>query len=253
MKIVIIEDEKLAATDLADTIKQVVPDAEVCVFLHSVKSAIEWFRSNDRYDLVFSDIQLGDGQCFEIYKSVDIKVPIIFCTAFDEFALKAFKTNGIDYILKPFDKASIAAAFEKYYALKESLSGQMVKIDQIMNLFERRSNAAHNSVLVFRQDKILPLRFRDIALFYIDNEVTHLQTFTKEQFTINKTIENLEEMAPEFFFRINRQYLVNREAIKEASQYFARKLSLTLTIPFHETVTVSKNRVSDFLNWLTRF
>jgi DNA-binding LytR/AlgR family response regulator len=115
----------------------------------------------------------------------------------------------------------------------------------------QQKRPAQGSVLVYKQDKILPVRFDDIALFYIENEITHLITFDQKRYTINKTIENIEEIASYDFFRVNRQFLVHRRAIKEASHYFARKLLLTLSIPFQETITVSKNKISDFLNWLS--
>ena len=124
MKITIIEDEKLTAADLAETISEILPEAEIMALLHSVHSAITWFREHEQPDLIFSDVQLGDGLCFEIFKAVSITTPVIFCTAYDEYALKAFDTNGIDYILKPFDKSSVEAAINKYHNLKNTFAGQ---------------------------------------------------------------------------------------------------------------------------------
>ncbi len=253
MKIVIIEDEKLTAADLAETIQSVQPDARIVAILYSVSSAVNWFRNNEPPDLIFSDIQLGDGLSFEIFKTVPTDSPVIFCTAYDEYALKAFDTNGIDYLLKPFDRQSIEAALRKYDRLKNKFITNMENLGQIIQLFENKRKAGTGSVLVYKQDKIVPVRFEDIALFYIENEITYLLTFDHKLYTINKTIEKVEETAPDDFFRVNRQYLVNRKAIKEASQYFARKLSLTLTVPYKETITVSKNRVSGFLNWLSSY
>ncbi len=251
MKIVIIEDEKLNAHDLAETISEIVPEAELSAMLYSVKSAIRWFQENEPPDLIFSDIQLGDGLCFEIFKTVSFDTPVIFCTAYDEYALKAFDANGIDYILKPFDKSSIETAFQKYNNLKKRFAGASGNLDEIIRIFENQRQHVKSSILVYRQDKILPVRFSDIALFYIENEITHLITFDNTRYTVNKTIEKIEMIAPGYFFRVNRQFLVHRDAIKEASQYFARKLSLSFTIPFRETVTVSKTRVGAFLDWLS--
>lgn len=251
MRIVIIEDEELMAEDLADTILKVVPNATILTILDSVHSATSWFQENEQPDLIFSDIQLGDGLSFEIFKTIPDHAPVIFCTAFDEYALKAFDANGIDYLLKPFDEKAIEESYQKYIRLKDKLSGNVANLDQIINLFESKMKQSKSSVLVYKQDKIFPIRFEDVAVFYIENEMTHLLTFDNKRYTVNQTIEKLEAGTPNTFFRVNRQFLVNRKAIKEATQYFARKLSLHLTIPFEETITVSKNRVSDFLNWLS--
>jgi two-component system, LytTR family, response regulator LytT len=251
MKIVIIEDEKLTADDLSDTILKIVPDAHIIAFLDSVSSAITWFQKNEQPDLIFSDIQLGDGLCFEIFKTVSVNTPVIFCTAYDEYAIKAFTANGIDYILKPFDATTIEEAFQKYNMLKNKFTGSAASLDQIIRLFENKKKPSKGSVLVYKQDKILPVRLDDIALFYIENEITHLITFDNKQYTINQTIEKIEEISSDYFYRVNRQFLINRKAIREASQYFARKLSLTLTVPYKDTITVSKNKVPGFLNWLS--
>jgi two-component system, LytTR family, response regulator LytT len=251
MKIVIIEDEKLTADDLVETIIKIVPDAKIISVLHSVSTAISWFLKNEDPDLIFSDIQLGDGLSFEIFKKISTTAPVIFCTAYDEYALKAFDANGIDYILKPFDESTIEAAFNKYNNLKNKFSENGPTLDKIIRLFENKKKHTQSSILVYHKDKIVPVRLEDIALFYIENENTHLITFDQKSYTINKTIEEMEKISSIDFFRVNRQFLVNRMAVKEASQYFARKLSLTLTIPFNETITVSKLKVPEFLNWLS--
>ncbi|MBN1415723.1 MAG: response regulator transcription factor [Bacteroidales bacterium] len=251
MRIVIIEDEKLTATNLAETILTVVPDARITAILSSVQSAVSWFQENEQPDLIFSDIQLGDGLCFDIFKTTSIHAPVIFCTAYDEYALKAFDANGIDYILKPFDKTTIAEAFQKYHQLKDSFTGNIANLEKIIQFIENKKKQSKGSVLVYKQDKIIPVRLEDIALFYVDNEITRLITFDHKTYTINKTLEKVEEISPDDFFRVNRQFLINHKAIKEASQYFGRKLSLTLTVPFTEKITVSKNKVAGFLNWLS--
>ena len=251
MKIVIIEDEKLTADDLAETILKIVPDAKIISVLHSVSTAISWFLKNEHPDLIFSDIQLGDGLSFEIFKKISTNVPVIFCTAYDEYALKAFDANGIHYILKPFDKLSIETAFNIYNKFKNKFSENSSNLDNIIRLFENKKKHSQSSVLVYHKDKIVPVRLEDIALFYIENEITYLLTFAQKSYTIRKTIEEIEKISSDDFFRVNRQFIVNRKAIKEAAQYFARKLSLTLTIPFKETITVSKLKVPEFLDWLS--
>ena len=251
MKIVIIEDEQLTADDQAETILKVSPGAQIIARLSSVKDAVAWFRKNEQPDLIFSDIQLGDGLCFEIFRKHPVTTPVIFCTAFDEYALTAFKAHGIDYILKPFDEQTIAGALTRYKELERKFLGNNKQIETILQLFENRKNQKQGSVLVYHKDKILPIKLQDIALFYLEHEITYIITFGQKTFTISKSLEELEEIAGNSFYRANRQYLVNRKAIKEASQYFARKLSIALSIPFIETITVSKVKVPDFLNWLS--
>jgi two-component system, LytTR family, response regulator LytT len=250
MRIVIIEDEAFTADDLADTIRKLVPGVEISAVLRSVKESVAWFRVNEHPDLIFSDIQLGDGLCFEIFKTVMVDSVIIFCTAYDSYALQAFGANGIDYILKPFDESGINEAFKKYNKLKEKFANGATNFDQIIRMLADKKKQVKGSILVYKQDKILPVRVEDIALFYIENEVTCLLTFDEKKFTVNKTIEEIEKSTSEDFFRINRQCHVNRHAIKEASQYFARKLTLTLTIPFKDQLVVSKLKVPAFLSWL---
>jgi DNA-binding LytR/AlgR family response regulator len=252
MKIVIIEDEQLTADDLSETILKVSPEVQIIARLSSVKDAVAWFRKYEQPDLIFSDIQLGDGLCFEIFRKHPITTPVIFCTAFDEYALTAFKAHGIDYILKPFDEQTIAGALTRYKELERKFLGNNKQIETILQLFENRKNQKQGSVLVYHKDKILPIKLQDIALFYLEHEITYIITFGPKTFTISKSLEELEEIAGNSFYRANRQYLINRKAIKEASQYFARKLSIALSIPFSETITVSKVKVPDFLNWLSR-
>lgn len=252
MKIVIIEDELLTAEDLKNTILDIEPDARVIAILSSIKEAVSYFQKNEKPDLIFSDIQLGDGLSFEIFKNISITTPVIFCTAYDEYALTAFKANGIDYILKPYNKKTIVEALVKYNQLKNNFSNNSAQYKSILNLFDNlQAKKKQVSVLVNYKDKIVPIRINEIALFYIELEVTHLITFEQKQYSINKTIEELEKLVGDDFYRTNRQFLINRKTIKDASQYFARKLSLSLIIPFNEQIIVSKEKSKDFLNWLS--
>jgi two-component system response regulator LytT len=252
MRIVIIEDEKLTADDLAETILGVCPDASILAVLGSVRESISWFGENTAPDLVFSDIQLGDGISFEIFKSITQRMPVIFCTAYDEYALHAFKANGIDYVLKPFSRATITTALEKYRELKGAFSAEGMSYKELLPLFENRQSPVQGAVLVYQKDKILPVRISDIALIYLEHEVTHLITADRKTYSVNKTLEEMEMLCGSGFYRANRQFLVNRTAVKEASQYFSRKLSLTLHVPFGETITISKEKTAEFLSWLSR-
>jgi two-component system, LytTR family, response regulator LytT len=250
MKVAIIEDEILTAEDLADIIARIAPEAEVIALLHSVKEATEWLGKNVT-DLIFCDIQLGDGLCFEIFKTVTIDSPVIFCTAYDTYALKAFKANGIDYILKPYDESDISNSLAKFNKLRNNVASANNSIERIIEVFEKRKKEKMGSVLVYRQDKILPVSINEIALFFIENEIVYLQTFDNKKYSINKTIDELEKTTSDDFFRVNRQIYLNRKAIKEVSQYFARKLSISLTIAFGSKVIVSKQKSTAFIEWLS--
>jgi len=253
MKVVIIEDEVLTANDLAGTIARCDPDSEITVILKSVKEAVAWFNKNKEPDLIFSDIQLGDGLSFEIFKAVPVSAPVIFCTAFDEYALNAFRANGIDYILKPFTKKTVSEALNRYNRLKQSLSRDSSVYGTVAELLEKRDVPQDVSILVYFKDKILPVQANDIALFFIDKDIATIVTFNQKIYSISKSLDELEKLVGNHFFRVNRKVLIHRKAIKDASQFFHRKLLVNLSIPFtpKEHITVSKLRVRDFLNWLS--
>jgi len=250
MNIVIIEDERITADELAGTINNLEPEAKIVTILSSVKTAVAYFQKNESPDLIFSDVQLGDGLSFEIFKAVKISAPVIFCTAYDEYALNAFKTNGIDYILKPSTSQTIADALAKYRSLRETFGGKIQRYDSILDALIKRESSKYASILVYHKEKILPVKMDEIALFYIDNEVTYLLTFASQKYVAGKTLEELEQLSGSNFFRINRQYLVNRKAVIDASRYFLRKLSVNLSIPYKEKILVSKEKTPQFLNWL---
>ncbi|MBC3539357.1 LytR/AlgR family response regulator transcription factor [Rufibacter sediminis] len=250
MKIVIIEDEPLTAEDLADTLLEVEPGAQIVAVLASVKAATAYFRENPQPDLIFSDIQLGDGLSFEIFQNVEITRPVVFCTAYNEYALDAFKANGIDYILKPFNQATIQKTLQKYKQLQGNHAAEKSDYHALMQLLDARLVQKPQSVLVFQRDKIIPLPLDQMAVCYSQNLVTHAITFDQRKFTLNQNMEEMEAICGQQFFRANRQFLVHYKAIKEASQYFGRKLAITLTIPFTEEIIISKAKSPLFLTWL---
>jgi two-component system response regulator LytT len=253
MNIVIIEDERIVADDMERSIMQLVDEPVSIAKLHSVKEAIGYFKDAPSTDLIFSDIQLGDGLSFEIFIAVNITVPVIFCTAYDEYALDAFKANGIDYILKPFTGQILQGALQRYSQLKKAFSTeQPPHYDTLLQLLSRPETQKSSSVLVYHQDKIIPVRLEDIALFYLANEVTHLLTFSGKTYYPNKNLDELEKISGNSFFRANRQFLVCRKAITDVSNFFSRKLSVNLNIPFADKVIVSKGKAPQFLNWLTK-
>lgn len=252
MRVVIIEDEVLTAEDLKESIQQLDNTVKVVAVLKSVKEAVTYFQQNDMPDLIFSDIQLGDGESFDIYRTVEVSAPVIFCTAYDEYALQAFKTNGIEYILKPFTNASIADAIRKYNNLRRQFSGAV--IDNPANTIAetvQQHTSKPAAILVYYKDKIVPVRLESIVLFYIEKETLYLMTFDRQHYYLKKSLEDAEQLCGNDFFRVNRQFLVNRKAIKDASHYVARKLSVNLSVPFKEVITISKEKAPQFLAWLS--
>ena len=254
MNIVIIEDELLTAEDLTDIISHIGKDISVSAVLHSVKDSIRYFREAPPVDLVFSDIQLGDGLSFEIFRSARIEAPIIFCTAYDEYALQAIRSNGIEYILKPFTTESIITAIDKYYQLKRHFVPVEIDYEKLIRSITGtgRPEKEVSSILVYYKDKVLPIGFDEIALFYIDGEIIRLQCFSGKSYIVNQALDELEQLSKGNFFRVNRQYLVNRLAVVDANYYLPRKYIVNLSIPFKEALVVSKNRTTAFLQWLTR-
>ena len=235
MRIVIIEDEPLTAKDLAACIVASEPGAEIVATLASVGEARAWFRGNSLPDVIFSDIQLGDGRAFAVFEELIRTVPVIFCTAHDDFALEAFRAAGIDYILKPFTEKTVGAAMAKYRVLKGAPAAP---------------KTAAGAILVYYKEKILPVKLGEIAMFYMEKEVVRLVGFDGKGYMVNKSLEELEGLAGAGFFRVNRQYLVNRKAIRDVSQYFGRKLLLNLILPCEDRITVGRLKVPAFLEWL---
>lgn len=250
MNILLIEDEELAADDLMTAIKQVEANANIINVLVSVKEGISYLKQRVLPDLIFSDIQLGDGLSFEIFDAVRIETPIIFCTAYDEYMLHAFRTNGIDYLLKPVTENAVSEALSKYYTLKRNFTTNLSLPHDFYRGLLGKINQKPISLLVSQKDKIIPLPIQDIALFYIEHESTFIFTFGAKTYTIGKSLEELERMMGSDFFRVNRQYLLSRPAIKHASHSLSRKLLVYLTIPYQQTITVSKEKSPLFLSWL---
>jgi two-component system response regulator LytT len=253
MNVVIIEDEQIVADDLELNIAQLLEEPVSIVQLHSVREATSYFKGNPSTDLIFSDIQLGDGLSFEIFIAAPISAPVVFCTAYNEYALDAFKANGIDYILKPFTTQTLHHAIQRYGQLRKVFSGdQTSQYNTLMQLLSGRETQRSSSILVYHQDKIIPIMLDDIAMFYLDNEVTRLFTFSGKTFYPNKNLDELEKLSGSSFFRANRQFLVCRKAIVDVSSFFSRKLSLNLKVPFSEKVIVSKGKAAQFLSWLAK-
>jgi DNA-binding LytR/AlgR family response regulator len=201
--------------------------------------------------LIFSDIQLPDGLSFEIFKRIPISVPVIFCTAYDQYALKAFGANGIDYLLKPFSKDSVSKAIDKYRLLKKPLSNQTDRFTLLIKMLERKADWKTSSIIVYMGDKIIPIEIERIAIFYLEDNYVFAFTFEQKKYIVSQSLNELEDLCGPSFFRVNRQYLVNRKAIKDAARYLNRKILVHLHVAFPYQILIGKLKTVQFLEWLT--
>lgn len=254
LRIVIIEDEKRIAQELKSVLCMIDGEIDVVSILSSVNQSLEFFASETGFDLIFSDIQLTDGLSFDIFKKIILSVPVIFCTAYDKYALEAFKTNSIDYVLKPFDKESIAKSLEKYYRLKKQLSSYQTNMEGLLKNFENQQikQRSAQSIIVNQGDKIIPVKLSDIALFYYEDEYVFAFSFDLKKHILTQSLDELEKICGITFFRANRQYLVNRKAIKDVSRHFNRKLMLNLTINYPAKILVSRLKSASLVEWLAQ-
>lgn len=250
MKIVIIEDEIKAARSLANLINKLRPEARVVAQLQSVEAAVDYLSNSEQPDLIFMDIQLSDGLSFEIFKQVEIKAPVIFCTAYGEYSMEAIKANGVDYLLKPFSQDDLQAAFEKVESFKNFFQ-QSTRPDLDALLSKLGQDEGKKSFLVFKQNKYTTVQTDQIAFIYIRNDSSSIMTFQQQEYALDQSMDQLQNMlSAKQFFRLNRQYLVNFSAIKEVEHYFGRKLFVKLTIPSPEQLLIGKEKASTFLSWL---
>lgn len=249
MRYLIIEDEPLAQEELVRMLKALDPNFMLLASIDSVKQSIEWFNNNEQPDIVFMDIHLSDNICFEIFNKVEITAPVIFTTAYDQYAIEAFKTNGIAYLLKPIEEEELIAALKKFRTLTNTnieLSSIHSHIQQLSTL-----NSYKERVLAKVGDNYQHVAMQDVAYFYSEDHYTFVATKDKQRYIINYTLDTLvEQINPQQFFRISRQFIVNINAINNISKHFNGRLKITVNPSFSEDIYVSRNRVQTFLAWL---
>ncbi|MCH2083489.1 MAG: LytTR family DNA-binding domain-containing protein [Saprospiraceae bacterium] len=253
MKVLIIEDEQSVAKNLCDILLEIDPSIQVLAILESIKEAVSWIKSDTQLpDLAFFDIQIADGNSFEIFEQIKISFPIVFTTAFDEYALKAFKVNSIDYILKPIKRSALEIALNKYEAIYSKTINYNNLLKAVQDIKSAQKRRYKRNLLVYLKDKILPIPIEDIAYFYLENHTVFCITHHNEKYFIDQSLERLQsQIDPEYFFRANRQFLVAKKAIKSASIYFSRKLKLEVKPTFNNDIIVSKLNASKLKKWLT--
>ena len=256
-KVLIIEDETAAAVNLQAILCKVLPQHEVITILESVEEAVEFFEdeSQPSPDLVFLDIHLADGESFRIFDKVEITSPIIFTTAYDEDALRAFKGKSIDYILKPIKEDDLKRAIEKLSLLSGTERSEYSSRVKEMAEVQREERGENQHVfLVHYKDKIIPLSIEDVAYFYTSNEKVTATTYSGEKYQVDRTLELLQGSLPvNNFFRANRQFIVSREAVKDIVVWFGSRLALNLKVETPEKIIISKARAPEFKQWLMSF
>lgn len=250
MKVLIIEDELVAAQQLQRLLAEADPELEVLAVLQSIEESVEYFMDHKTPELVFMDIHLADGPSFSIFDQVKVDSPIIFTTAYDQYAMQAFKVNSIDYLLKPINSFDLVRALEKYHRLASPYQGDMAALMQMMKQQYRQYKSYF---LIPMGDRLTPIAVADIAFVWLDNKVARIVTFDNRSFSLDKPLDALmEQFDPRLFYRVNRQYIVAHRAISDISFWLLGKLKLNLCVPVPEQVIVPKAKVPEFKDWFSR-
>jgi DNA-binding LytR/AlgR family response regulator len=247
----IIEDEYAASSHLAALLKRLQPEIEILSIVESIKEGILWFNRHPEPDLIFSDIQIADGLSFSIFDNVRPRSPIIFTTAYDEYAIKAFKLNSIDYLLKPIDEESISFSLKKFNE-RQLLTG--TRITELMQAVRFDKPNYRLSFLVRYQDRLLPVSTDEVMASYIENGIVYLLLQNGKIFPADMNLDELQQqLDPIQFFRANRQSIVSRASIREMVLHFNGRLLLNLKVNTPEPVFISKERVSAFKRWFETY
>lgn len=252
MKAVIIEDEFVAAQTLQRLLESVESNIQILTVLQSIEDSIKWFSEHAAPDLVFMDIHLADGYSFAIFEKITIDCPIIFTTAYDEYAMKAFEVNSIDYLLKPINKKDLERALTKY----KNISSRMNNADLVSHIIDTLNNTRavyKSNFLIPHKDKLIPLAADKIAYIYSEYKMAKIVTLDQQNYTLDTSLDDLSrQLDPAFFFRANRQYLVAHKAVCDIAVWFGGKLSVSLSMPTPERIVISRARVADFKDWYTQ-
>jgi len=255
MKVILIEDELHNYKLLRGLIEALRPDWVIEAHFTGVKNSVDWLNKNPHPDLIFMDIQLADGNCFSIFKQVELDSSVIFTTAYDEYAIQAFKVNSIDYLLKPIKSEELERAILKFEKLvKQSEQKPIISnYTELLEAIHQQDKKYRKRFLITGSTAFSKLNVEDIAYIYTDNRVTFAMTFENKEYILNQSLDKLEEeLDPEIFFRANRGLIINSESIQKIENYFGGKLIVQLVHPFDKEVTVSRLKASAFKDWLDR-
>lgn len=254
MKVAIIEDEALAARYLIKMLEEADETIEIVMVLDSMEAAIAYFNTSPGIDLIFMDIELGDGQSFDIYEKVETDVPVIFVTAYREHTLRAFKLNSVDYLLKPVDKQELQASLEKYRKLHmpavKTTSAASV-IDILKKIQAKHASNYRKRYLAKSGTRLISVDINDIAYFYIKDRMQFIKTKADKDYIIDWRMDEIEpEVDPEQFFRVNRQFILGYDTIKKIHTWFNGKLKVEVAPAAHEEIVIGRLRAGEFRKWL---
>lgn len=251
MKVIIIEDEKLSAEHLATLLKKVNPDSSVVAVFDSVKKSVEAFQKGMTADLLLVDIHLADGLSFDIFSKTAIDIPVIFTTAFDEYAIKAFKLNSVDYLLKPIGVEELRVAIHKFSKLTNKQAA--VTLQNIAAIYKNINTQYKTRFMVKMGDNIVSVKTEDVSHFIAEDGITLLVNGAGKRYPVDYTLDQLETLvAPDQFFRINRKVLISINVVHKVSSYFNSRLKISSELLDDETAIVSRERVNDFKQWLDK-
>ncbi len=253
MKVLIIEDEPLAQQELRRLLIRCDPQVEVVACLDSVEDSVEWLAHSEPPDLIFLDIQLSDGSGFDIFEQVTVAVPVVFTTAYSEYALQAFRVNSVDYLLKPIEEEALGAALQKLNSLKDQLGGKNTGFSQqqLDNLLRTPRQEYKKRFLITLGDRIRYVPVEQIAYFFAEDNTVYLVTQDRKKYVLDYTLDHLETLVdPKLFFRITRKYLSHIAAIGDVSRYFNSRLKVVLVPATDDEILISRVRVPGFLAWL---
>jgi len=234
-------------------VEQLDEGLRVVDIISSVKAGVEWLQREPSPHLILSDIQLSDGLSFEIFRTVQTPCPVIFCTAYDQYAIRAFEVNGIDYLLKPIDEDKLEGSLRKYEQMRQLLTGGAPSNAQKLEalLGQLLPTAYKSTLLVFRNEKIIPVSTKDIAFIHSSGGIVNVHTKTNHVYLIQEVLDDLEPLLdPYHFFRANRQFIINRDMLVMAEHYFNRRLVAKLSVETPERIIVSKTKAPELLEWM---
>lgn len=249
MKVLIIEDEAPAFRRLQKVLEEIDPQIEILEVIDNVEDAVKWLKNHTHPDLIFMDIQLSDGLSFEIFEQAKIAKPIVFTTAFDEYMLRAFKVNSIDYLLKPIKKEDLQQALIKYKELKSSFSDH-ADINALISQIRLDDKKYKTRFLVKQGERLISVLVEDIAFFYVHNGLVYLKTHAGRGYVVDFTLDELQQqLDPDKFFRANRQFIINYPSIKTVHKWYKGKLKLDTYLPTDEEITISAEKATEFKEW----
>ncbi len=255
MKIIIIEDEPVSARRLKNLLLEIDRNISILDCIDSIDNSVNWIKTHETPDLAFMDIQLSDGLAFEIFTKTEVKFPIIFITAYDEYALKAFEVNSIDYVLKPFDKKILEKSLEKYHNLKSqfSISDKIAALENTIKNLQNQQSLYKSRFLIKTGVHLITIFTTDIAYFQSDRKLTFLVTKLGKHYAMDESLDEIEhQVNPHEFFRINRQLITSARSITNIESYFNGKLKLELMPSTNNEVLVSREKAAAFKKWLNQ-